>query len=690
MKRLAAALLLVLAPACSLADWYNPLSSIIGEWFYSPVANTVKVPVFSDCPSYATWFSAAEKKQTKKMAEMAKYSYLESESNQSGTIRDPGNQDAFMGQSLLGALALSDLLGSVAADFVITADGVINVPGSGFQAEIFKDPVTKRLTLAFRGSEPLDFADWGTDALQALGGDTTQYAAAAKLLGALLANTTEPIDVVGHSLGGGLAQYAMASNDCQGRVEGYTFNAAGLSDDTVASLSPERIAAAAEHLTNVRVQGDIVSFVGSHIGNIFDVEKASGTGNAHRIETVITSLNAIPDTDGPGKALAPKAGADGGDPAAFLSQWLGEGLADFLPPELAGPLLQALEECVRAKILSELLEQAGVVDATLREWAVKIAELEAKLRALLPDDASRAAMDALLADVATGNWEHLSDSSKELAYALADHYVDKALRDAGVGKLEREAILKAYREALDEWFSGGDAVGSFTGNFSTYVYDKIRAEVGEKAANSWKDVWNDFQTGADPWSNFGKATLDTIEYVGMRELKHQLDHEFERLAKKHPWLAQFCADAGINADSVHALAQDIWGVVRSDGDFADKVEGIAEATAETMWEWFGKFVKSLTDRVMRLALAAVDWLASQIHELLEKLDGYAQEIRDKGFHPQYAELVEWARSVRASRDGDSVLVVDFAADGAVEFQSGDDAWWQTPGKANAHDETLAQ
>lgn len=664
-----AAALLVLAVAAS-ASPLTPVSTIVGEFLYQPTAGTVKVPWTENCPSYATWFTKAEKEKTKLMAQLAKGCYREL-----GTSWLPGpywsvagDPSYVLGDNLSGRY-VPELLGSAASGFVIRGDGIItDGTSSGFQAEISRDPTTGNLVLAFRGSEKSELADWGTDALQAMGSSATQYESAARLLKAVLdANPGVHIDVVGHSLGGGLTQYAMAKNDLQGRVEGYTFNSAGLSKSTIESLSASGIADAGAHLTNVRVVGDPVSFAESHLGNIFDVEKADGTGNAHSIDTMITSLDRVPMTDGPGKDKAPLAseGADGDDVLSALTEWLGEGLSGFLPEEISGPLLEALDGFVRTQITAGLLKAAGIADEKLGKWIAEAAALKKELYSLLPDDASRAAFDGLLSDVLSGNWDHLGESSKNAAYAVSDYYIDKGLREAGVGKDERAAILKTYHEAADAWFSGGDVSDAIAGNLESYVYGKIRDEVGEKAADSWKDVWSDLKAGTDPWENFGKATLDTIEFVGMRELADRLDAGFASLAKHCPWLSEFCKRCGIDKDSVMALAENVWGVVRGEGTVADKLEKTAEAVADQLYEWFSNFVSAAFEQLFEVVCAAVEWLADKTHGLIERLNDKVVKLHEKGFHPQFTNFVEYADEVREEREEGSTLVVDFGEGGGI-------------------------
>lgn len=103
---------------------------------------------------------------------------------------------------------------------------------TGFRAGIYQNDKGEYV-VAFAGTDPSEMADIGADATQAFGLDTAQYNQAIAL-----AKEAEVVfgdgNVVftGHSLGGGLASAAALATG----GAGVTFNAAGLSDDTLSEL----------------------------------------------------------------------------------------------------------------------------------------------------------------------------------------------------------------------------------------------------------------------------------------------------------------------------------------------------------------------------------------------------------------------------------------------------------------------
>ena len=200
----------------------------------------------------------------------------------------------------------------------------------GFAASIYRD-ANGNYVLAFRGTEK-DLNDISNDRRNAfLCEQTDQYRSAGLLLGQLLITTGDShIDVTGHSLGGGLAQYAMAVNGYYAdRFNGYTFNSAGQCsklglgfsmavsgiktalkgkhnyyeifklgeeygqnifdmmrvDDLLYSEHGNK---AAEKIINVRNKHDPVSFYGRHLGAIFDIDNSSVV--THSMEELLVNM----------------------------------------------------------------------------------------------------------------------------------------------------------------------------------------------------------------------------------------------------------------------------------------------------------------------------------------------------------------------------------------------------------------
>lgn len=102
--------------------------------------------------------------------------------------------------------------------------------GSSFRARVYAtgEGDAVRYVVAFRGSSSGE--DWLNNAQQALGGGSESYAKALAI-GERLSRSDASVTLAGHSLGGGLAAAAAIAS---GR-EADTFNAAGLSDATIAS-----------------------------------------------------------------------------------------------------------------------------------------------------------------------------------------------------------------------------------------------------------------------------------------------------------------------------------------------------------------------------------------------------------------------------------------------------------------------
>lgn len=158
---------------------------------------------------------------------------------------------------------------------------------TGFRAGIYQND-QGQYVVAYAGTDPSEMADIGADAGQAFGFETAQYNQAVALAKeAEVAFGDGNVVFTGHSLGGGLATAgALATGSA-----GVTFNAAGLSDDTLSDLgfSPN---AARE---NVADSGQVRRYI---------VE----TDPLNTVQQDVPGLNGTPDAVGTEWRLALPAG----------------------------------------------------------------------------------------------------------------------------------------------------------------------------------------------------------------------------------------------------------------------------------------------------------------------------------------------------------------------------------------------
>jgi len=125
---------------------------------------------------------------------------------------------------------------------------------SGFRAAIYQNPEGKYV-IAYAGTNPSEMGDLRADAGQAFGLETKQYNQAIALAkDAEVAFGDGNVAFTGHSLGGGLASAAALATD----ASAVTFNAAGLSNETLRTLGFNPNDARAELADNGQVRRYVV------------------------------------------------------------------------------------------------------------------------------------------------------------------------------------------------------------------------------------------------------------------------------------------------------------------------------------------------------------------------------------------------------------------------------------------------
>lgn len=150
------------------------------------------------------------------------------------------------------------------SDEQLLADGIdptkLQSDANGMQSAIYTDG-SGRYVLAYAGTDPKSLQDWLTNAGQGLGFDTAHYNQAVRLAQDAADAYGDNLVITGHSLGGGVASAAsLATNNPP-----VTFNAAGLSDETIRSLGlvPDVARAEAQQgqIRRYNVENDILTGV---------------------------------------------------------------------------------------------------------------------------------------------------------------------------------------------------------------------------------------------------------------------------------------------------------------------------------------------------------------------------------------------------------------------------------------------
>ena len=131
-----------------------------------------------------------------------------------------------------------------------------------------------------------------TDIIQIAYKPTPAYLAAVGVVDTMLENNKD-LQVFGHSLGGGLMQFACAANSCT-RVAGYGYNSAGLSAATCDILTKHGTYVPLKNIVHVNASTDVVSKIGTFLGERKEVD-TTGVNmlDAHKIDNLIQVISQL-------------------------------------------------------------------------------------------------------------------------------------------------------------------------------------------------------------------------------------------------------------------------------------------------------------------------------------------------------------------------------------------------------------
>ncbi|MEO0501322.1 MAG: Mbeg1-like protein [Pseudomonadota bacterium] len=131
----------------------------------------------------------------------------------------------------------------------------LTIPDSNFQARVYVagSGSNTDYVVAFRGTEFTSLSDWNNNLRQGVGGDSPYYDQAIQI-GRQTALSGADVEFVGHSLGGGMASAAAVASG----YDASTYNAAGLSNNTIDRATAANPNGASGEVTAYYVPGEIL------------------------------------------------------------------------------------------------------------------------------------------------------------------------------------------------------------------------------------------------------------------------------------------------------------------------------------------------------------------------------------------------------------------------------------------------
>ncbi|MBN3723262.1 PAAR-like domain-containing protein [Burkholderia sp. Ac-20379] len=133
-----------------------------------------------------------------------------------------------------------------------------SVPGTNFRAQVYEPDKAVfgndfKPQVVFQGTDKKSWSDWKNNILQGMNKDSAYYSRAVSI-GKSLAKSGADVDIVGHSLGGGMASAASRTSG----ISATTFNSAGLNPATVARYGGTPVAS---DIQAYRVDGEVLTAV---------------------------------------------------------------------------------------------------------------------------------------------------------------------------------------------------------------------------------------------------------------------------------------------------------------------------------------------------------------------------------------------------------------------------------------------
>ncbi|WP_063901356.1 PAAR-like domain-containing protein [Burkholderia pseudomultivorans] len=131
-----------------------------------------------------------------------------------------------------------------------------SIPGTNFRAQVYEPDKEVfgndfKPQVVFQGTDKYKLSDWKNNLMQGMNKDSAYYSRAVSI-GKALAKSGADVNIVGHSLGGGMASAASRTSG----IAATTFNAAGLNPSTVARYGGTPVAS---DIQAYHVEGEILT-----------------------------------------------------------------------------------------------------------------------------------------------------------------------------------------------------------------------------------------------------------------------------------------------------------------------------------------------------------------------------------------------------------------------------------------------
>ncbi len=284
---------------------------------------------------------------------------------------------------------------------------------------------------------------------------------------------------------------------------------------------------------------------------------------------------------------------------------LRDAITKNMPPEVAGPLLSALDGYVQSGFKLTGAVQGGL-DALIDKYA--------------PGSESAAELKNVLNGIMNG-----TATADDLKRASSAVFADRMKVMIDESNLSPE-VKRAAKDAIDVLKQNG--ISGATAAAETFINDYVTDKLGPDAGKAASDIFHAMVTpGTDVWSTV-KTSLPTIaKSIGTKilaKVESVVVNQIDNFIKKHPVLKEIFGALGIDGTGIVNGIKNIWGILKNAKSLQDALSKIGTAVVQGLKNMLKNLVawglEKLSGLLNNLVKKAAGWIADLLGKWSAKMD----------------------------------------------------------------------